>query len=318
MRLRAAAALAAALALLPLAGLAAPAESFVDAGDGGVLKGTMLRPEGAPHAPMALIIPGSGPVDREGNSGALLKAASYRLLAEALAARGIGSVRIDKRGMYASAGAGDGNKVTFALYGRDVHAWASAIRARTGVPCVWVVGHSEGGLTALVAAQDPTDICGLVLISTAGRPTGELLRAQLHASPAAASLLPQIDPAIDTLEAGRHVETAELAPPLRRLFAEPVQDFLIDDFRQDPVALLKAYRGPVLVVQGDRDLQVSTEDAERLGHARAGVRLAILPGVNHALKAAPEDRAGNIATYADPALPLAPGVAEAVAGFIRR
>jgi len=43
----------------------------------------------------------------------------------------------------------------------------------------------------------------------------------------------------------------------------------------------------------------------------------VLDGVNHVLKAAPADRAGNMATYADPSLPLAPGVAEAVADFVK-
>jgi hypothetical protein len=42
----------------------------------------------------------------------------------------------------------------------------------------------------------------------------------------------------------------------------------------------------------------------------------ILPGVNHVLKAAPADRAGNMATYADPSLPLAPGVVDRIAAFV--
>ena len=64
-----------------------------------------------------LIVPGSGPTDRDGNNPMGVAAAPYRMLAEALAARGIGSVRIDKRGMFASAGAAaDPNAVTIGDY----------------------------------------------------------------------------------------------------------------------------------------------------------------------------------------------------------
>src|ERR1700761_1224722 len=116
-------ALAAAASLLAGCGPAAagPGETFVEApGPAGPLKGTMLTPPGSPKAPLVLIIPGSGPIDRDGNGAGGIKAASYRLLAEALASNGVASVRIDKRGMFASAAAGDGNHVTMAGYGQDL------------------------------------------------------------------------------------------------------------------------------------------------------------------------------------------------------
>src|ERR1039458_7564717 len=104
------------------AGAAGPAQTFVEApGPAGPLKGTMLS-SGTVSGPVVLIIPGSGPVDRDGNNLAGLKASTYRLLAEGLAAEGVTSVRIDKRGMYASlAAAPDGNAVTISDYATDIH-----------------------------------------------------------------------------------------------------------------------------------------------------------------------------------------------------
>ena len=92
---------------------AAPVETAVEApGPNGPLKGTMLAPAGKPQATI-LIVPGSGPTDRDGNGPLGLKAAPYKLLAEGLAGRGIATVRIDKRGMFGSAGAiPDANAVT--------------------------------------------------------------------------------------------------------------------------------------------------------------------------------------------------------------
>jgi pimeloyl-ACP methyl ester carboxylesterase len=266
-----------------------------------------------------LIIPGSGPTDRDGNNPLGVRAASYRLLAEGLAARGIGSVRIDKRGMFGSRTAvADANAVTVADYASDVRAWVKAIRAATGAPCVWLLGHSEGGLVALAAASEASEgVCGLILVAAPGRKVGAALREQLRANPANAPLLDQALAAIDRLEAGQRVDAAALHPALMSLFAPPVQGFLISLLAQDPAALLARYPGPALVVHGRRDIQAAVADAERLAAARPGVKLVMLDEVNHVLKrVATDDRAANAAAYSNPDLPLAPEVVEAIAGFV--
>lgn len=306
--------LAAALA----AANAAPVQSFVEApGPIGPLKGTMLAPASG-EAPVMLIIPGSGPTDRDGNNPYGVKAATYKLLAEGLAERGIGTVRVDKRGMFASTMAvADGNAVTIDDYVTDVAAWIASIRKQTGASCVWVVGHSEGGLVALVAAQKVPDICGLVLISTAGRPLGEVLRTQINASPANGPILDQAMAAIDNLEAGKHFDVIGMNPALLPLFAPQLQGFLINAFSYDPAKLISTISKPVLILQGERDLQVGVADAERLKHAAPQAMLVLLPNTNHVLKTVTTaDPRANGATYMDPGLPLAPGVADAVASFV--
>jgi uncharacterized protein len=298
---------------------AAGSETFVEApGPSGLLKGTLLSPEGISNPPIALIIPGSGPTDRDGNSPLGVRASTLRLLAEAMAERGVATARIDKRGMFASAGAvPDPNHVTISEYASDAQAWAKTLKQKTGAPCVWLIGHSEGALVAMAAAQTSTDFCGLVLAAGAGRKLGEVLRQQLKANPANAPLLDQALAAIDKLEAGQHVNVAGMHPALQGLFRPEVQDFLIEEMAYDPVTLLKTYKGPVLVVQGANDLQVSMDDADLLIGARPGISVAKLEGVNHVLKSAPIDRQLNFATYADPSLPLGPGVADSIARFVK-
>ena len=306
-----------ALAVAATPAAATPVESFIEAaGPSGTLKGTMLSP-GA-DSPVVLIIPGSGPTDRDGNSPLGVKAGTYRLLAKALAGRGIATVRIDKRGMFASgAAAADANAVTIPDYAADVRSWTAAIRAETGVPCVWLLGHSEGGLVALVAAADAPEVCGLVLVSTPGRLAGTVLRHQLRSNPANAPLLEQAFAAIDQLEAGNRVDTAALHPALIPLFALPVQGFVISLFSYDPAKLASVYRRPMLILQGAEDLQVTKDDAQLLKAANPDAKLVIIGDANHVLKSVPAgNRAANAASYADPALPLAPGVAEAIADFI--
>ncbi len=287
------------------------------AGPQGPLKGTFV--DAGRGAPVVLILPGSGPTDRDGNNPMGIKAAPYRLLAEGLAAAGVSSVRIDKRGLFASADAvADGNAVTLADYVTDTAAWIAATRARTGAPCVWLLGHSEGGLIALAAASAHTaGVCGLVLVATPGRPLAAVMREQLHANPGNAPLLPAADAAIDALNAGRHVDVATLPAPLQPLFRANVQGFLISLFAADPARMAAAVWQLILIVQGERDIQVGTADATALKAAAPSATLAMLPNVNHVLKLVESDSRGrNLATYADPNLPLAPAVVSTVVRFI--
>jgi pimeloyl-ACP methyl ester carboxylesterase len=124
--------------------------------------------------------------------------------------------------------------------------------------------------------------------------------------------------ALDSLEHGQHVDVAAMHPALQRLFAPQVQDFLIDMFRQDPAKLAAAIKLPLLIVQGERDLQVSVADAKALAAAQPKSRLVLLPLMNHVLKdVATGDRAANLATYADPSLPVDPALADAIAAFVK-
>lgn len=278
------------------------------------LHGTLLTPEGPTRA-VAVILPGSGPTDRDGNSPGGLVASTYRLLAEGLAEQGVATVRIDKRGVGQSGPAMVAEQdLTFQTYIDDARAWAAETARVTGRPCVWLIGHSEGSQIALAAAQDRNpSVCGLVLLAGAGRPAGVILREQFRAGLPEALQAPALA-ALDELEAGRTVTNAPAE--LAALFRPSVQPYLISWIGLDPVDLIDDYGGPVLIGHGSTDIQVGMTDALALSRAQPAARLVVWEGVNHPLKVAPADRAGNIATYRDPTLPLAPGVVEDVAGFI--
>ena len=296
---------------------AAPAERPLTApGPLAPLSGTLLN--AGKRVPVVVIIPGSGPTDRDGNSPLGITAASYRLLAEGLAKRGISTVRVDKRGMFGSKAAiANGNDVTIAAYAADAHAWAKAARAATGAKCVWLLGHSEGSLVALAAGQDRADLCGVISVSGMGRKAGTVIRDQLQSNPAYAPILAPALAALDSLEQGRKVDSASLPAPLEGLFGNAVQPYLINLFAQDPVRLAATLKLPLLIVQGDRDLQVKVADAKALSAAQPKAKLVILPGVNHVLKlVATDSPAANAATYSDSSLPIASGVVDAIAGFV--
>ena len=214
--------------------------------------------------------------------------------------------------------------MTITAYGDDVLAWTRAIRERlptTGgsTRCVLPLGHSEGGLVVLAAIARLPDPCGLILVSTPGRPLGTVLRDQLHTNPANTPILNEADEAITTLERGEQVNANTLNPALQPLFAQEVQGFLIDAFAYDPAALIAETRVPVLIVQGMRDLQVGEGDARRLADSALLATLSLIPDVNHVLKVvSSDDTAANLAAYAASDLPIAQDVVEAVTQFLEQ
>ncbi|MDR5759654.1 alpha/beta fold hydrolase [Caballeronia sp. LZ035] len=288
-------------------------------GPAGPLRGTLLSPA-ASNVPVVLIVPGSGPTDRDGNNPFGVQAATYRLLAEGLFDQSIASVRIDKRGMYGSASAiPDADDVTLADYAKDIQSWVTTIRKRIDATCVWVLGHSEGGLVAMSAAQQCADMCGLILVATAGRPLGLVLRQQLRANPANAALLGNAMSILEAMETGQTVDAKQIDPALMPLFRPPVQRFLMSELTVEPAALLANITKPVLIVQGTRDIQIDPQDAFLLRDANLRTELMLVANANHVLKTVDTDAIGeNLAAYSNPRLPLAEGVIEGISAFIQQ
>lgn len=283
--------------------------------DGGraPLHGSLMTAGSPRPGPAVLFISGSGPTDRNGNSNLpQVRPATIKLLAQGLAEQGISSLRFDKRGIGDSAPAMAAEAdLRFGTYVDDAVAWARFLAHQPSVQCVVVVGHSEGALVGTLAAKR-VPACGLVTLAGAGRPAKTVVAEQLARLPepsrgAALSALAE-------LAAGRTVAD----PGIPALFRPSVQPYLTSWLSIDPAKELAGYAGPVSIIQGMTDLQVSAEDARALAAAHPGAALLLLDGVNHVLKAAPADPAVNFATYADPNLPLDPRVTAAVIDLVAK
>ena len=281
----------------------------------GALSG--LYRDAGPNSPVVLIVPGSGPTDLNGNNPLGIKSNVYMQMSDALAAYGISTVRVDKRGMFSSQAAGDPNAVTVDAYAEDYRDWVEIIRSKTNQSCVYMLGHSEGALMVSAASINNKNVCGLILVSGAGRPLGDILREQLNANPANKPILKQAFAAIDSLERGEKVDTTKLNSALQPLFAAQVQDFLISLLATDPAKLAAAADTDTLIVHGKNDIQTSTLDAQKLADATGG-QLVVIDGVNHILKETPLNRVENTATYSNPDLPVSESVITAIREFVFR
>ena len=286
---------------------------------GGMLKGTLTQPA-APAEDAALIIAGSGPTDRDGNSASLpRKNDCLKMLAAGLAGAGIASLRFDKRGVGASAPTPE-RALRLETLVEDGYDWLERLADLGPYRRISIIGHSEGALIgALVARRAP--VAGFVSLEGAGMTAQDTLLRQLRAQ-LAGPLLEAVEDIVGRLAAGRRVDPLPQAvasePAVVAMFRPSVQPYLISWFRYDPAAVLAHLDMPVLVVQGQYDLQVGIEDADRLAAANPRARRLLVDGMNHVLKEVPADRAANIAAYSRPDLALAPSLIPALVGFLRQ
>jgi pimeloyl-ACP methyl ester carboxylesterase len=197
------------------------AEDVTALNEFGTLHGTLLLPAGDPPFPVVLIIAGSGPVDRNGNQLPILNTNMHRLLAEALAKKGVASLRYDKRGVGASATAiGSIEDIRIEMEATDVNRFIAVLRSDVRLGKLVLAGHSLGALLAILAAEVAA-VDGYASLEGAGRPIGSVLREQLARQLSGGTLLAQANAIVEQLEAGR---TVSFVPdPLAALFAPSVQ-----------------------------------------------------------------------------------------------
>ncbi len=296
---------------------AEPVEQNLVLGQGEqALHGSLLLPGGAAKPLVALIISGSGPTDRDGNSlGLPGKNNSLKLLAEGLAREGIASLRFDKRGVAASAKALSAeSNLRFDHYADDAAAWIELLRKDSRFGGVAVIGHSEGAALGLLAAQRG-GVAAYVSLAGIGRDAATVLREQLKGKlpPDLAERSEQI---LQSLQRGETV--ADTPPMLAALYRRSVQPYLISWFKVDPSREIARLKMPVMVIQGTTDVQVSMADAELLVAAKPEAKLLRVEGMNHVLKAVSGSGAQQVPSYSDPALPLAPGLVEGLAAFLKQ
>ena len=278
----------------------------------GTLHGTLALPSGAPPFPAVLMIGGSGATDRDGNQPQL-KNDSLKLLAEALAAEGIASLRYDKRGVGESAVAGSKEEqLRFEMYVGDAVQWVGMLRKDSRFSRVGLIGHSEGSLIGMIAAKQ-TKIDAFVSIAGLGRTAPAILRSQLSAK-LPNNLRAKFEQILDELAAGRVV--ADTPGELAFLFRPSLQPYLISWFKYDPAREIAALDVPVLVLQGTTDFQVGVDDAQRLAAAKGDAKLALIDNMNHVLKRA-VTLAEQQAAYTDPSLPIEPKAVAEITGFLR-
>jgi alpha-beta hydrolase superfamily lysophospholipase len=299
------------LALLALlcghAGQASAEETAIRVG---AIDAVLTIPAGVEQPPVALLIAGSGSTDRDGN-GPQIKPATLKKLSERLVAAHVATLRYDKRGAGGwKAEFGKPEDFRFKDYVDDAASLVAYLRGTGKFSSVALVGHSEGGLVAILTARRvPVD--RVVLLATAARRQGDLLKAQLERQLPPETFAP-IAKAIDAIMAGQVVDP--LPPGLS--IPPALQPGIASAFNEDPVDPLKKIEQPILIVAGGRDRQVARVDFVALSAAAFAAKTLWLPNMNHVLVDVADD-ADDLKAYADSERALDPAMIEAVSGFVQ-
>lgn len=281
----------------------------------GRIAGTLELPAVAPPVPVVLIIAGSGPTDRNGNTPALPRSNnSLKMIADGLAARGIASLRYDKRGIAGSRAAMTTEQdIRFTHFVDDAGDWIKQLRADRRFSTITVAGHSEGSLVGMVAARD-AGADAFVSLEGAGRNAKDIIAAQLAAQ-LPQNIVEQAKTMMSKIEVGQKVDS--VPPFLAGLFRPSVQPYLASWFRYTPSREIAKLRIPALIIQGTTDIQTSEEDANLLAAGLPGAKLVMIEGMNHVLKKAPPGRAEQMPIYSDPTIPVVPQLLDDVASFVK-
>ena len=274
-----------------------------------LINGTLLLPSGE-KPPLAIIIPGSGPTDRNGNQP-MMKNNSLKQLSEGLTAKGIATFRYDKRLLaLIKNNTIDEKKVRFDDFVKDAKAVIGFFRKK-GYDKIILVGHSQGALVAELAALD-NPVEKLVLLEGAGQPIDKIILDQLAQQ--APGLTEDAAKAFKDLR--KNGEAKDFSPGLMSLLRPDIQPFMLSWMRHDPAKILKKIDIPILVISGSKDLQVAPSEGKLLAEANPKAQFTEIKGMNHVLKKIDGGDLENSKSYSESAKTIMPEVIGCIAEFI--
>lgn len=285
--------------------------------ENGALGGIVMYPDTKKKTPVVLIIQGSGPTDKDGNSAAMPgNNNSLKMVAEALAEAGIASLRFDKRGMGMSQSAAISEaNLTFDTFVEDAKAWLNSLINNKKFTKVGVVGHSQGSLIGMLISRD-ADVSAFASLAGPSLNISETIMTQLKGNPNnPASIMTEAENIMSELKKGNTV--ADIPSYFASLFRPSIQPFMTSWMKYNPQTTFSKLSMPTLVINGTTDIQVTMDDAIRLHKANPKSKQYIIDGMNHVLKNAPADQQQNLATYGNPDLPLNPEFRMALMNFFK-
>ncbi len=294
--------------------------------EGGTLPATLTFPvrskatldADAPASfPLVILVAGAGKTDRNGNNVDVPgKTNSLRQLAEMLRARGVGSLRYDRRG------AGEAYKLEapglMTSFSQHVADLAAVIKAAAALPRqgrLIVAGMNEGAwmaMAALNALGDGTSVDGLAVLDASGQSPMETLRQSVE-SLDQKTREKALEAAQKLIDTGTLIDVPE---ELANFFSPRRKNWLATWLAFDPVDALKRVETSVLLVYGEHDMQVSRKEFSRLVAAKPQAGIRVVPGMNYALKEV-RDEDENYAAFTDPSFRVPALLADLLASYAK-
>lgn len=285
----------------------------------GDIYGTLKVPVNNKPIPVALIIAGSGPTDRNGNQPQM-KNNSLKMLSDGLFYNNIATHCFDKRGIAESKAAGKNEAdLRFDDYVNDVRTWIDLLAKDKRFSEIVIVGHSEGSLIGMIAAQGNKKVSKYISVAGVGEPAANILKEQLSKQMAAQPQLTRdvVFSYIDKLEKGETI--TDVPASLNMLFRPSVQPYMISWFKYNPQEEISKLTIPVLILQGTTDIQVTVKQAELLAGANKKAKKVIIDKMDHIMKnSETTDQQTQVKdSYTNPDKPVMPEVIKNISSFIK-
>lgn len=273
------------------------------------VKGTLITPASSGKSPLVIMLQGSGPTDRNGNQS-FTKNDALKKLALGLAEKGISSYRYDKRIMQMQQLGIKEQDMRFDDFVTDAETVLDQFKEDERFSKIIVLGHSQGSLVGMIAAQDKAD--AFVSVSGVAQPIDSILIQQItNQMP---GLKGNVQQAFQELRSTG--STTSYNPVLESVFRPSVQPFILSWMSHDPRKEIQKLDMPVLILNGDNDLQVEETEAEALKAAHPEAELVIFEDMNHILRKIEGDDLENSKSYNEPARPLHPELMDVLVKFI--
>ena len=293
------------------------AQEIMISAEGVDLFGTLTMPEKEDVKTICIIVPGSGPTDRDGNNQFGLKTNTYKLLSEALAENGIASFRYDKRGAGKSVAEGVNaidieKNMLFETNVQDLKSIINNLKGMNKFEKIFLIGHSEGSLVSILCAKEEK-LDGIISIAGVGKNAGDLLINQLEQQ-LAKPIVKEAQKIIKSLKKGKQVKNVPAM--LQSIFRDSVQLYLISWFKYEPRKELASLNIPILVLHGAVDHQVAIENAKLLGSAKKGTKVVIIEDMTHMIKEV-QDKEDEFKTYSDDSYPIPKKLIDEIIAFLK-
>ena len=286
--------------------------------NGSNIRGTLEVPKSDHPVDVVLLIAGSGPTDRDGNTPLILgKNNSLKMLADLFSKNGIASLRYDKKGIGASDRVIESD-LSFDMYVNDAVEWIKFLKNDKRFSRIIIAGHSEGSLIGMIAGT-LIGIDKYISLCGAGHPAYSIIAEQLKNAGLSKEELEQNDKILDSLRNGLNVKNIPNNPIFKSLYRTSVQKYIISWFKYDPAKVISELKIPILIIEGTTDIQIDVKDAEILSKSNPKSELVIIEDMNHILKeVSTKDRAINVASYSNPDLELSDQLCKSLISFIKK
>lgn len=264
----------------------------------------------AENSPLIIWVHGSGNVDRNGNQKPVVKANYIKQFRDAVNKQNIAFFSYDKRTANSknSAFLKDGVYINDFIF--DVKEVVNHFKNDKRFSEIILAGHSQGSLIAMMALKN---VNKYISIAGAGNTIDKIIVKQISTKNVEIGRIAEAH----FRELNKTGEIIEINPNLISIFAKQNQPFLVSWAELNPIVEIKKINIPTLLINGDKDLQVQTMDAENLKKAKPDAKLVLIKNMNHVLKHI-EKEEENMKSYMSPDYPISTQLIKTIVQFVKK